>query len=271
MPTFLHDGLSFNYADVGAGTPFVFQHGLGGDVNQPLGLFRPPAGFRLLCLDARGHGRTVPLGDEDKLSLAQFADDLLSFLDYLGISKAVIGGISMGAGVTLNFTLRYPQRVLGLVQSRPAWIENPRPENVYWCSLIAGLLRQYGTQRGKAMFLASPEYAELFRESPDVASSLVRQFENAQAEESIARLERIPPDRPFRGLEELKAISVPTLILANRQDPIHPFEYGEVLSRAIPGSQFREITAKSVSSERHTADVQANIETFLTEHFGGSS
>ena len=40
MPIFRHDDIEFHYQDSGSGgRPFVFQHGLGGDVNQPFGLF----------------------------------------------------------------------------------------------------------------------------------------------------------------------------------------------------------------------------------------
>lgn len=35
MAFFSHDRLRFHFLDMGAGIPFVFQHGLGGDVNQP--------------------------------------------------------------------------------------------------------------------------------------------------------------------------------------------------------------------------------------------
>ena len=58
--------------------PFVFQHGLGGDVSQPAGVFPPPRGFRLISLDCRGHGGTRPLGPADKLSVSSFADDVVA-------------------------------------------------------------------------------------------------------------------------------------------------------------------------------------------------
>ena len=61
-----HDGLSFHYLDKGSGTPFFFQHGLGGDVNQTFGLFQPPPGIRLISYDCRAHGETRPLGDPEK-------------------------------------------------------------------------------------------------------------------------------------------------------------------------------------------------------------
>ncbi len=57
------DGIDFHYRDEGRGIPFVFQHGLGGDINQPFGLYRPAADVRLIALDMRGHGETRPLGD----------------------------------------------------------------------------------------------------------------------------------------------------------------------------------------------------------------
>jgi hypothetical protein len=48
MPVFKRDGLVFHYLDEGdpSGRPFVFQHGLGGDVLQPAGIFSPPPGPR---------------------------------------------------------------------------------------------------------------------------------------------------------------------------------------------------------------------------------
>jgi pimeloyl-ACP methyl ester carboxylesterase len=60
---------------------------------------------------------------------------------------------------------------------------------------------------------------------------------------------------------------VPTLILASRQDPIHPFEYGGQIAQIIPNSEFHEITPKSISKERHVLDVQEALEPFLRHHF----
>jgi pimeloyl-ACP methyl ester carboxylesterase len=267
MPFFPHDGLSFHYLDVGAGVPFVFQHGLGGDVNQPVGLCEPPVGCRFLALDCRAHGQTRPLGDPGKISIAAFADDLAVFLDYFQIRAAVIGGISLGAALALNFALRFPQRVLGLILSRPAWLDGPMPRNVSIYGFIARLIRQHGAVHGLVLFRQSEEFQSYLRESPDAANSLVGQFQNPRAEETVVKLERIPMDTPVRDLAVLKSITVPTLILANRQDPIHPYEYGQVLATAIPGAEFRELTPKSVSQERHRADVQWLLGAFLRRHF----
>ena len=138
MATFERDGIVFHYVDVGQGVPFVFQHGIGGDVGQPVGLVRPPNTLRLLCLDARAHGQTRPLGDPSALTFDVFGDDLVAWLDHLGVARAIIGGISMGAGVALNVAVRHPERVAGLVLSRPAarWrtcAPPPRSGCPPWC------------------------------------------------------------------------------------------------------------------------------------------
>ena len=73
MPFFRHDDIQFHYRDEGAGVPFFFQHGLGADLTQPFSLCRPPLGIRLIGFDARAHGKTAPVGSEEKISLGSFA------------------------------------------------------------------------------------------------------------------------------------------------------------------------------------------------------
>jgi hypothetical protein len=60
-------------------------------------------------------------------------------------------------------------------------------------------------------------------------------------------------------------MDLPTLVLANRNDPQHPFEYGQVLAREIPGARFAEITAKAISEKKHVEDVRREILRFIAE------
>ena len=263
MPRFTHEGIDFHYVDEGTGLPFVFQHGLGGDVGQPMGLLKPMEGVRCISLDCRAHGQTRPLGDPSKLSIAQFAEDLAELLARLRIEQAVVGGISLGAAVALRFALGRPDTVLGLVLSRPAWLAGPNRKNAATYASIARRIRELGALRGREDFLRSPEYAETLAASPDAAASLLGQFENPRAEETVAKLERIPQDAPVDDLRRLETLDLPALVLANRQDPIHPFEFGRTLTAALPQAELRELTPKSVSKEDHAADVQRWIGTFL--------
>ena len=261
---FDHDGLRLHYLDSGAGLPFVFQHGLGGDVDQPAGLFRPPPGVRLLACDSRGHGNS-PVGIPERIGFDVFADDVCSLLDWLEIEQAVVGGVSMGAGVALNLAVRHPERVKGLVMSRPAWLGQPLPDHLKVYLRIADLIHLNGPDRGLALFRASDELKTIAAESPDSAASLVKQFEHPRAEEAVTRLYRIPADVPYADLQAVAALDTPTLVLGNRRDPIHPFTYAEELSRLIPGATFAELTPKSVDTEKHSEDTQRCLDSFFRE------
>ncbi len=199
----------------------------------------------------------------DGLCFQTFGEDLLAFLDHLEVERAVVGGISMGAALSLHFALRWPERVEALVLSRPAWLEAPYAWNVRMFSLIAGLLRKHGSVHGLVEFRQTPEYREAQEKWPDVATSFANQFMTAGAEETSLKLERIIRDSPHPDRAAWARLSVPVLVLGNRQDPIHPYEFATELASAIPGARFEEITSKSVSVERHTADVQRALEAFL--------
>ncbi len=267
MPFFKHDGIQFHYRESGSGIPFVFQHGLGADANQTFDLFRPPKGIRLLTFDCRGHGETRPLGDEKKISVETFTEDLRGFLDALRIERAIVGGISMGAAMALRFALLYPKRVIGLVLSRPAWLDRSRSDNLEVFSTLAKFIRRYGAVEGARRYQETDAFQQVLKISPDNASSLLGQFTHPRAVETVAKLERIPCYAPKHSAEGWKRIDVPTLVLANQQDAIHPFEFGQVLARNIPKARLVEITAKSISVERHEADVQRKLSQFLSRNF----
>jgi pimeloyl-ACP methyl ester carboxylesterase len=267
MPFFEHDGLRFHYLNNGQGVPFIFQHGLGGDVEQALDLVPAHEGFRLLGLDCRAHGQTTPLGDPAKLTFSSLAEDVRFFMNHLRLGQAVLGGISMGAGVALNFAARFPDRLIGLVLSRPAWLDRPLPRNAQIFPFIASLIRKHGALEGLAVFRQSKEFNEIASRWPDAATSLLGQFEHPRAEETVEKLERIPNDSPGRDAKAWTEIRVPTLVLANREDPIHPIEFGEVLADAIPNSILKELTSKSINKSLHLLEVERFINEFLQQHF----
>lgn len=263
--TFEREGIRFHFKDKGAGVPFFYQHGLGGDTTQPLGLFNPPPGIRLISFDCRGHGQTIPSGPAEKLGFDSFANDLLALMDELNIKRAVVGGISMGAGVALNFALRYPERVMGLVLQRPAWLDRGRNENMEMYFTMARLIREEGPEKGLEKEMEM--FQKILRESPSGAKSLISHFLHPRAMDMALLLERIPLDAPNRDRAEWRQIKAPTLVLANRADPVHPFEFGETLAREIPGAEFKELTPKSVSVEEHHTQAQRFLEEFLVKHF----
>ncbi len=225
-------------------------------------------GVHLLAMDCRGHGKTEPLGDPDLLGFDTFADDVVALLDHLGIAEFVAGGISMGAGVALNLTLRYPQRVKGLLLVRPAWLAQPCPPNLDCMVEVGQWIRDYGVARGRAGFLASPLYLRLQQESPYTASSLLAQFDEPRAADAWPRLLRLPADAPNRDPAAWRSIRVRTLILANHTDLTHPYAYAETLAAAIPNANLVEVPSKAVDQAAHVAAARAHIDDFLQSHMG---
>lgn len=70
-------------------------------------------GFRRVAPDLRGMG----LSDAPDLgyTMTTYADDMAALLETLGVSRAVLCGLSMGGYVALDFARRWPERVSGLV------------------------------------------------------------------------------------------------------------------------------------------------------------
>jgi pimeloyl-ACP methyl ester carboxylesterase len=278
MPAFTLGTATLNYTDTGSGLPFVLLHGIGGDVRQPRKVFSPPRGVRLLSFDARAHGSTAWCGDVAELEFDTFGDDLIGLLNHLGIARAVVGGISMGAGVALNAAVRYPERVAGLVLVRPAWLDRPMPRRtIALFDLLASLVRDLdfsiGTDEGLAWAWQKLDrdsaFAAIARRFPDTAWSLRNQLTAQRAIDGVARLERLPRDQPVADLHQVAALHVPTLSLAHRHDPIHPFAYARRLAEAIPGFRLVEVTSRSVDRERHATEVQHSIAAFL-RHLSGA-
>ncbi len=263
MPYFPHNGLRIHYQAAGSGQPFIFQHGLGGDTAQPLGLLAPPPGIRLIAFDCRGHGQT-PLGDPAALTFETLAADWVALMDHLGLETAIAGGISLGAALALHVALRYPARARALVLVRPAWLDAALPEaNRTLYGVIAQLIRAHGAARAGELFAASPALAALRQASPAAAEAFARQFESPQAEAAVARLEALPAQTPHprAGWAALRA---PALVVACRDDSLHPWALAQTLAAGLPGGVLVEAASRHTAPAQHRADVAQAVAAFLS-------
>jgi pimeloyl-ACP methyl ester carboxylesterase len=260
---FCRDGMNFWYAEKGEGFAFIFQHGLGGDRRQPLELYAYQKGIRLLAMDARGHGKTQPLGSPDRLRFDVLADDVAALLDHLSIETCVAGGISMGAGVALNLALRHPQRVAGLILVRPAWLAQPSPPNLHCMVEVGQWIRDYGVVQGRAGFLASPLYARMAQEAPYTAESLLAQFDEPRAADAWPRLLHMPADTPNRDPGEWRRVNAPAVVIGNHHDFTHPYPYAVSLAAGLPEAKLVEVPSKALDKDGHTAAVRREVGAFL--------
>jgi len=131
MATATANGITISYNDSGGDGPaVVLSHGYLMDSS----MFAPQVAalapeYRVISWDERGFGGTRATGP---FSYWDSARDVLGLLDYLGIERAVLGGMSQGGFLSLRAALLAPDRVRGLVLiDSQAGLENPEAAPAY--------------------------------------------------------------------------------------------------------------------------------------------
>ncbi len=257
------DGLKFNFEEYGTGIPLVFSHGLGGNLTQMLDLLGPMERVRVVLYDNRGHGRTTGELDASKLNFDAMADDVAAILDHARIESAVVGGVSMGAGIAVAFWRRHPERVRALILSRPAWLNRPYPPNLAILNEIAKLFDKFGAEAALPRVKSLVAFASLRTNFPEAAHALMQNLENARDSSVATTYRSILSSVPFKDFSDLASIRVPALVLANHDDPIHPFELAESLAAGIPGATFREFPSKHRGAVEHQQGFRLTVAEFL--------
>ena len=106
------------YRDEGEGLPLVLLHGGWGYSLNPFNrqIEKLRDGFRVICPDRSGYGRSTHLGEFNDLPTDfhyRAASETLSFLDSLGIKRAFLWGHSDGAVIAAIIGFTAPERVRG--------------------------------------------------------------------------------------------------------------------------------------------------------------
>ena len=108
------NGINIDYRVEGQGEPLVMISGAGADKSS----FRSQTNefrkyYRTITFDSRGVGRSdKPAGP---YTIKMMVDDTIGLMDYLGIEKAHILGVSMGGMIAQELAINHPERVNKLV------------------------------------------------------------------------------------------------------------------------------------------------------------
>lgn len=256
------DGCRLAFEVEGEGPPVLWQHGLGATAAQPAEVF-PESGWQRLTLVCRGHEGS-DLGPPEALSIAQFAEDALALLDHLGVERAVLGGISLGAAIALRLAVTRPGRARALILGRPAWVDQPAPATLAAYLEVARHLARQGAV-GRALFQSGQVYRDLSLASPDNAASLVGFFARPLPQTTVALLSRIPLDGPGVSAAEIAALTLPTQVLVTGEDHVHPAAYGAQLAALIPGASLVHLPPKGRDKAAHVAGFRAAMAEFLAQ------
>jgi pimeloyl-ACP methyl ester carboxylesterase len=196
----------------------------------------------VLAYDARGHGTSSPAESPDAYRYEDLGADLEAMLDHAGAQRAVLAGVSMGAHTLVWLALHRPERVAGLVIITPAFsgTEDADPQRLArWDALSEGLrhggIDGFVTAYGES---GRDRLPERWRETViKVIRQRLAQHEHLDALADALRA--VPRSRPFGSLDDLAAITVPTVVVASgdEADPEHPQAVGEAYAQAIPGAR----------------------------------
>jgi pimeloyl-ACP methyl ester carboxylesterase len=100
---------------VPSAAPFLLVHGLASNARLWDGVGRrlSAEGRRSVAVDLRGHGRSDK--PDDGYGFATISGDLRALIDALHLDRPILAGQSWGAGVVLDFAVRYPDSTTGIV------------------------------------------------------------------------------------------------------------------------------------------------------------
>jgi pimeloyl-ACP methyl ester carboxylesterase len=261
MDTLLFRGVEIRYESIGEGNPFLFLHGLGGNRNAVTTAYTPRPGIRLVAFDFPGHGDSGCGGDDDIFSFAAFTELLFFLQDALQLAPCALGGISMGAAVSLRAALLEPAHFTKLILVRPAWLNAPMEPSA--ARLYAEVVRYLHMENGLAAYRESELCAKLSAEYPALESSTRGLLTAPNGAATSEKFLRMPLDRPYESAEQLAGIDLPTLVVGTRRDFVHPFSYAQTFASQIPGAKLLEIPSKSVNAAQHRHALQGAIDAFL--------
>ncbi|MFD0053492.1 alpha/beta fold hydrolase [Streptomyces sp. NPDC127168] len=227
------DDTALHYDDLGSpdGVPVVLIHGhpFNRTLWAPQARALVTAGHRVVTPDLRGYGESdVTPG---KVFLSDFADDIAALLDRLGIERAVVGGVSMGGQIAMEFCRRHTGRVRALVlsdTSAPAETDEGKAYRNHLADrLLAEGMAGYADEVIGKM-LASYNVDAL----PDVAAHVLGMMRATDPRGAAAAL-RGRAERPdYR--DTLATVAVPTLIVVGADDVYTPVSDAEAIARLVP-------------------------------------
>ncbi len=258
MPYVNVEGNQIYYEIHGTGQPFVFLHGLGGSSIAIKNTYRPIDQIQLIVIDLPAHGRSQWTGDQYNFKF--LAKVVVKLMNEIGYSTFFLGGISMGAAVSLRIALDFPQMVEKLVLIRSAWINKPMDEQFIELFDLCALHLETKDITG---FKQQTQYIKFAKDNQRFADIFLAFFLDRAAHRYPQKFAILPKERPFANWSELKDITCPTLVIANRQDVIHPFEYSEQIAQHLSNSKFFEVISKDVDSSKHLQQLNNHLKSFL--------
>jgi non-heme chloroperoxidase len=244
MPNFTtNDGTTIFYKDWGPkeAQPIVFHHGwpLSADDWDTQMLFFLAKGYRVVAHDRRGHGRSSQVGGGHDMD--HYASDASALAEHLDLRDAIHVGHSTGGGEVARYVAKYgePQRRVAkavLISAVPPLMvktaSNPggTPIEVldsYRNALAANRSQFY-------VDVASGPFYGFNRPGAKISQGIVQNWwRQGMMGSALAHYEGIKAFSETDQTEDLKTITVPTLVLQGDDDQVVPYQDASLLQAKL--------------------------------------
>jgi pimeloyl-ACP methyl ester carboxylesterase/DNA-binding SARP family transcriptional activator len=186
--------------------------------------------------DERGNGLSD--WDVSEISFDAFVDDLETVTDALGLERFALLGISQGGAVSIEYAVRYPERVSHLIlfgAYAAGWRIGATPEIIKEREAVMTL-----TETGWGQ--DNPAYRQIFSSTfmPSATADELKWFNEFQrrttSPENAARFLSAFGDIDVR--DRLRQVGVPTLVIHSLRDRRIPVSSGRDIAASIPNAEF---------------------------------
>lgn len=253
MPTVKVNGVELFYKDSGPGPEtIVFSHGLLMDHS----MFEAQRSlldkhFRVIAYDHRGQGQSQDPGngqDMDTLST-----DAAGLIQALGITPCHFAGLSLGGFIALRLAARRPALVKTVTLMNTGAQREPRSSRIRF-SFLALLVKLFGPAPF-ARIAIKELFGDSTRSDPTKRAMLQEWRSKIRSRpRHIAEAVLGVMKRSEIGVDELRAIQCPTLIIAGEEDTARPTADSEYLAAKIPGSRLVRVPKCGHSSALEAPD-----------------
>lgn len=262
MPTFFRDDLMLHYGERGSSDapPVVLIHGLRFSHRLMERVAQRLPDYRVLLLDLHGHGKSDKPTDPARYTWQELVADVDALLDELDVPSAVIGGLSLGANVTLAYATARPHRCDGLILEMPVLLRGHRFGKPVFSSLAAF----YGGGRRALRPLArTVNRLPLPRGIPELAA--FRDMAGQDPSVAAAILRGLLSEDALTGdADTLARLTMPALVVGHRNDPLHVLDDARDLADRLPAGRLLE--APSIAHYRlQPGELAAQFRAFLDD------
>ena len=237
------DGTEIFYKDWGPrnAQPIVFHHGwpLSGDDWDAQLLYFLEKGYRVIAHDRRGHGRSALVSDGHDMD--HYAADVAAVVEHLDLRNAVHIGHSTGGGEATRYVARHGERqgriaklvLIGAVP--PIMVKTPANPGGLPIEVFDGVRKSLAGNRAQFYldFASGPFYGFNRPGAKPVSSIVQNWWRQAMMGSAKAHFEGIKAFSETDFTEDLKTITVPTLVMHGDDDQIVPIADSALLSAKL--------------------------------------